>query len=224
MTRKSLEPIHPGEILEEEFMFPQGLSANALARRIDVPVTRISEIVRGKRGITADTALRLARLLGTSSDLWLGLQAEYDLRVARRDLPQAALSRIVPVKRLEPGYSEIAPRSASEVGEQVEPYGRAIAERHGHDRRRRRRKSHLETISILSDPAAMKKIARARREIVSEVRLTHEQVWKKDGVPTALPSRRPKRHSRSTGEGDRASSPRSRTARRKSSARSLRGR
>jgi addiction module HigA family antidote len=81
MTTRRLEPIHPGEILEEEFMRLQGLSANALARRIDVPVTRISEIVRGNRGITADTALRLARLFGTSSELWLGLQADYDLRV-----------------------------------------------------------------------------------------------------------------------------------------------
>ncbi len=72
MTTKLREPIHPGEILEEEFMLPLGLSANALARRIDVPVTRVSEIVRGKRGITADTALRLARLFGTSSDLWPG--------------------------------------------------------------------------------------------------------------------------------------------------------
>ncbi len=71
MAAKRLEPIHPGEILEEEFMRPLGLSANALARRIDVPVTRISEIVRGKRGITADTALRLGRLFGTSSELWL---------------------------------------------------------------------------------------------------------------------------------------------------------
>src|SRR6266567_9627023 len=108
MAAKRLEPIHPGEILEEEFMRPLGLSANALARRIDVPVTRISEIVRGKRGITADTALRLARLLGTSSDLWLGLQAEYDLRVARRELSGAALSRIVPLKRPSSDYGHRA--------------------------------------------------------------------------------------------------------------------
>ena len=77
-------------------MKPLGLSANALANRIDVPVTRISEIVRGKQGITADTALRLSRLFGTSPGLWLGLQTEYDLRVAERDLSAAALHRIVP--------------------------------------------------------------------------------------------------------------------------------
>src|SRR5450631_4024071 len=98
MTTKLLEPIHPGEILEEEFMIPLGLSANALARRIDVPVTRISEIVRGNRGITADTALRLARLFGTSSELWLGLQAEYDLRLATRDLAHEIQKRIVPMR------------------------------------------------------------------------------------------------------------------------------
>jgi addiction module HigA family antidote len=84
MARKHLEPIHPGEILAEEFMAPYALSANALARSLGVPVTRISEIVRGRRGMTADTALRLAQFFGTTADLWLGLQAEYDLRVARR--------------------------------------------------------------------------------------------------------------------------------------------
>ncbi len=86
MATRRLEPIHPGEILEEDFMRPLGLSANALAKRVDVPVTRISEMVRGRRGMTADTALRLARFFGTSPELWLGLQAEYDLRVARREV------------------------------------------------------------------------------------------------------------------------------------------
>jgi antitoxin HigA-1 len=138
MTTKQLEPIHPGEILEEEFMRPLGLSANRLARRIDVPVTRISEIMRGKRGITADTALRLARLFGTSSDLWLGLQAEYDLRIARRELSAAALSRIVPLKRPAAGYGEEGSRSGapSEVAEGIEPYGAKTAPRRDRDRRR----------------------------------------------------------------------------------------
>ncbi len=141
MAAKQLEPIHPGEILEEEFMRPLGLSANALARRIDVPVTRISEIVRGKRGITADTALRLARLLGTSSDLWLGLQAEYDLRVARRELSGSALSRIVPLERPASGYGEGVSGAPSEVGEEIEPYGKTNARRRDRDRRRIRRTS-----------------------------------------------------------------------------------
>ena len=138
MAKNLLEPIHPGEILEEEFMLPMGLSANSVARRIDVPVTRISEIVRGKRGITADTALRLARLFGTSSDLWLGLQAEYDLRVARRDLAGAALNRIVPLKRPASDYGQRA-RTPSEVAEEIEPYGKARAARRDRDRRRTRR-------------------------------------------------------------------------------------
>jgi addiction module HigA family antidote len=81
---KLLEPIPPGEILYEEFMKPMGLSINALAREIDVPPNRISDIVNGKRSITADTALRLGKYFGVSPELWLGLQADYDLRVARR--------------------------------------------------------------------------------------------------------------------------------------------
>jgi len=98
MPAKLLEPIHPGEILAEEFMAPYGLSANALAKLLGVPVTRISDIVRGRRGVSADTALRLARYFGTSPDLWLGLQAEYDLRVARREVGEE-IRRRVPVVR-----------------------------------------------------------------------------------------------------------------------------
>jgi addiction module HigA family antidote len=85
MTAKHLlDPIHPGEILHEEFLVPLGISAHALARELRVPVTRVTEILRGRRAITADTALRLARYFGTSGELWVGLQAEYDLRVTRR--------------------------------------------------------------------------------------------------------------------------------------------
>jgi addiction module HigA family antidote len=81
---KTLEPIHPGEILREEFLNPMGVSINRLARDIAVPPGRISEIVNGKRGITADTALRLACFFNVSAELWLGLQSEYDLRIARQ--------------------------------------------------------------------------------------------------------------------------------------------
>ncbi|MGB7946964.1 MAG: HigA family addiction module antitoxin [Candidatus Binatia bacterium] len=85
MTRaKLLEPIHPGEILFEEFMKPMGISINKLAREIAVPPGRISAIVNGKRAITADTALRLSKYFSVSSELWLGLQADFDLRVAKR--------------------------------------------------------------------------------------------------------------------------------------------
>ena len=85
MARKRvLDPIHPGEILHEEFMKPLGISINRLARDIAVPPGRISAVVNGKRAITADTALRLAKYLGVSPELWLGLQSEFDLRVAKR--------------------------------------------------------------------------------------------------------------------------------------------
>lgn len=79
-----LELIHPGEILFEEFMKPMGISINRLARDIQVSPGRISAIVNGKRAISADTALRLGKYLRTSSDLWIGLQGEFDLRVAKR--------------------------------------------------------------------------------------------------------------------------------------------
>ena len=85
MARKRLlEPIHPGEILFEEFMKPMDISINRLAREIHVSPGRISAMVSGKRAITADAALRLSRYLGTSSDLWIGLEGEFDLRVAKR--------------------------------------------------------------------------------------------------------------------------------------------
>jgi addiction module HigA family antidote len=81
-----LENIHPGEVLLEEFMVPMGLSQNRIAREIGVPPRRINEIVHGKRAITADTALRLARYFGMSEAFWMGLQADYDLEEARNRL------------------------------------------------------------------------------------------------------------------------------------------
>lgn len=84
MTRRELEPIPPGEILLEEFMRPLGLSAAALARAIRVPPNRVSQILAGKRSVSADTALRLGKYFGVSPEIWLELQADYDLRVARR--------------------------------------------------------------------------------------------------------------------------------------------
>ena len=76
---KYLKPVHPGEVLEKDFLEPMQISQNELARQIGVPPRRINEIVHGKRGITADTAIRLSRFFGTSAKLWLGLQAEYDI-------------------------------------------------------------------------------------------------------------------------------------------------
>ena len=84
MSRKQLDPIPPGEILREEFMRPLGITVTALARDIAVPANRISQIVNGKRSLSADTALRLGKYFGMSPEIWLDLQSEYDLRVARR--------------------------------------------------------------------------------------------------------------------------------------------
>ncbi len=86
MKKKELHPVHPGEVLEEEFLKPFNLSQNKLAISIGVPPRRINEIVLGKRRITADTALRLARFFGTSPELWLGLQSQYDLDLAAEAL------------------------------------------------------------------------------------------------------------------------------------------
>jgi len=82
MAKNRLPPVHPGEVLLEEFLKPMNLSQNRLALDIGVPARRINEIVLGKRSVTVDTALRLARYFGTSPQLWLGLQMDYDLDVA----------------------------------------------------------------------------------------------------------------------------------------------
>jgi antitoxin HigA-1 len=82
MVRNGMRPIHPGEILREEYMVPMGLSANGLAHALGVTPARINDIVRERRGITADTALRLARYFGTDPQSWINLQTAYDLRVA----------------------------------------------------------------------------------------------------------------------------------------------
>ena len=86
MARDKLHPVHPGEVLLEEFLKPMKISQNRLALDIGVNARRINEIVLGKRSITADTALRLARYFGTSPQFWLGLQTDYDLDVAMDEL------------------------------------------------------------------------------------------------------------------------------------------
>lgn len=90
-----MRPIHAGEVLREEFLEPMGLSVNALAIALCVPATRIHAIVHEKRGITADTALRLARYFGTSVELWLNLQNSYDIKITA-EKEKVALSRIIP--------------------------------------------------------------------------------------------------------------------------------
>ncbi|MCX6626500.1 MAG: HigA family addiction module antitoxin [Candidatus Solibacter sp.] len=81
---KLLTPIHPGEIIREEVLVPLDMSVNQLAKSLAIDTTRLNEIVRGRRGITADTALRLARYLGTSPEFWMKLQVHYELRIARQ--------------------------------------------------------------------------------------------------------------------------------------------
>ena len=96
--RNGMRPIHPGEILREEFLVPLNLSANALAIALGVPAPRINDVARERRGITADTALRLARYFGTSAEFWMGLQADYDLRLAE----SAANDALARIRRMEP--------------------------------------------------------------------------------------------------------------------------
>ena len=86
MPRNSMRPIHPGEILREEFLVPLGLSAHALAQALRVPATRVNEIVNERRAISADTAMRLGRYFGTTAEFWLNLQTAFDLRSAQIDL------------------------------------------------------------------------------------------------------------------------------------------
>jgi addiction module HigA family antidote len=95
MTKK-LPPMHPGEVLREEFLVPLGLSAGALAKACGVPRTRIERIASEETAITADTALRLGKALGTSAQLWLNLQNEFDVRTAQRRIGKE-LDSIVPI-------------------------------------------------------------------------------------------------------------------------------
>ena len=89
MAKNRLHPIHPGGIIQEEFLVPLELSQNRLALALGVPARRINEIVLGKRGISANTALRLARYFGNSAEFWLGIQMDYDLDVVRIDSGEA---------------------------------------------------------------------------------------------------------------------------------------
>ncbi len=96
MTTPTMEPIHPGEVLMLEYLEPLGVAQHRVAVAIGVPPRRINEIVHGKRGITADTALRLARYFGTSERFWLNLQSRYEIEV-ERDRLAAALDQIEPL-------------------------------------------------------------------------------------------------------------------------------
>ena len=100
MGKKRLAPIHPGEILLEEFLKPLQLSQNQLARDIDVPATRVNEVVNGQRPITIDTAMRLGRYFGTAAEFWLNLQQRFDLVIAQRTLGPKLEKKIQPLKQM----------------------------------------------------------------------------------------------------------------------------
>jgi antitoxin HigA-1 len=95
---KRLDPIHPGEILQEEFMKPTLVSQNRLAREIGVNVARISDIVHGRRGISADTAVRLAAFWSTTPEFWMNLQSRYDLKLAQRIIGDKGVNAIKPLR------------------------------------------------------------------------------------------------------------------------------
>lgn len=96
MLENRMRPIHPGEILREDFLLPLGLSVNALANALRVPSTRLHEIVKERRAISPDTALRLTRYFGGDAQSWLNLQTAYDLRLAQQERQEAINREIVP--------------------------------------------------------------------------------------------------------------------------------
>jgi len=96
MTKRDFAPIHPGEVLLEEFLLPMGISQYRLAKDISVPQRRISEITQGKRSITADTALRLGRFFGMEAQFWLNLQSRYDLLCAEAELDKRLENEVTP--------------------------------------------------------------------------------------------------------------------------------
>ncbi len=95
-----LDPIHPGETLREDVLKPLAMSVNQLAKKLAVDSSRLNDVVRGRRGISADTALRLGRYLGTSAEFWMGLQADYDLRLARRQKLKKIQAEITPKSKV----------------------------------------------------------------------------------------------------------------------------
>lgn len=98
MQKKKLSPIHPGEVLSEEFLLPLKISQYRLAKDIHVPARRINEIVQGKRAVSADTALRLCKYFGTSAKFWLNLQTQYELDIQEEKISRELESEIKPFK------------------------------------------------------------------------------------------------------------------------------
>jgi addiction module HigA family antidote len=96
MIKNGMRPVHPGEVLREDFLIPLGMSANALAKALNVPAPRINDVVRERRGVSADTAMRLARYFGGDARSWLNLQAAYDLRIAENENAKRIEREIAP--------------------------------------------------------------------------------------------------------------------------------
>ena len=99
MIKNGMRPVHPGEVLREDFLVPLGTNANALAKALHVPAPRINDIVRERRGVSADTAMRLARYFGGDARSWLNLQAAYDLRVAEIGNAKRIKRKIAPATK-----------------------------------------------------------------------------------------------------------------------------
>jgi addiction module HigA family antidote len=110
---KKLKPVHPGEILREEFLAPLGLSMNKLALDLHVPVTRIGEIVHERRGITPETALRLAQYFRVSADFWMNLQTQYDLEVAQDRLQDSVKREVHPIAQSRRARAKLRSRTVS---------------------------------------------------------------------------------------------------------------
>ena len=101
MAKNGMRPVHPGEVLREDFLLPLGMSANRLAQALRVTTTRINDIVRERRGITPDTALRLARYFGGDPQSWLNLQQAYDLKLAEKSALPGILKEVRPMGRAQ---------------------------------------------------------------------------------------------------------------------------
>lgn len=98
MFKNGMRPVHPGEILREDYLLPLDMSVNALAKALHVPASRINDVVLERRGITADTAMRLARYFDTTAQFWISLQGEYDLRVAQVEKAKQIAKEVTPLK------------------------------------------------------------------------------------------------------------------------------
>ncbi len=99
MLKNGMRPVHPGEILREDYLRPLAMSVNALSKHLRVPASRINDIVLERRGVTADTALRLARFFGGDAQTWLNLQTQFDLRVAESSIAKTIRAEVEPLDR-----------------------------------------------------------------------------------------------------------------------------